>query len=246
MPRALAVALVAATFLAACGSDAADVPRGDPSVRHGERAVTDFLAVEEIRSHLSAASDYYYAGGAAPPTRTLIGQAHDAYNALAERVARRDPVLDREVKVAFERADRAIERGATPDGARDTIDPLSDQLMDGVVQALVPRAARQDPGLQATVLTRLLERLNVLRDAGLPQLFAQEWGYLRRAQALHVALAEDLGPQKDEVTNAFGRLRDKSFPDGALAPQGSEPEPPAQAVDRIREALEERFGLVSL
>lgn len=245
MRRAFAAAGAALT-LAACGSDASDVPRGDPAVRHGERAVADYLAVEEIRSYLSAASDYYYSGGSAPPTRTLIGQARDQYAALARRVSAKDRVLNREVEVAFERADRAIERGATPDGARDTIGPLADQLMDGVVQSLVPRAARQDAGLQAAVMSKLLERVDVLSDAGLPQLFAQEWGYLRRAQALHVALAEDLGPQKNTVTNAFGRLRDKSFPEGALPPQGSEPEPPAQAVDRIRDALEERFGLVQL
>ena len=232
--------------LAGCGDDAATVPRGDPAVRHGERAVADYLAVEEIRSHLAAASDYYYSGGSAASTRALIGQARDRYLSLAERIAGRDPVLTREVGVAFERADRAVERGATPDGARDTIGPLADQLMDGVVQALVPREARQDPGLQAAVMSKLLERVDVLSDAGLPQLFAQEWGYLRRAQALHVALAEDLGPEKDDVTNAFGRLRDRSFPEGAVAPKGAEPEPPARAVDRIRDALEERFGLTSL
>ena len=245
--RTAAAAVLAALLLAGCGGGGdAKVPRGDPAVRHGENAVADFLAVEEIRAHLAAASDYYYSGGGANPTSTLIGQAADRYSGLARRVTAKDATLHREVQVGFQRAFRAIEREATPDGARDTIDPLSDQLMDGVVQALVPKAARQDPGLQAAVMSKLLERVNVLSDAGLPQLFAQEWGYLRRAQAIHVALAEELGPQKGAVTDAFGRLRDKSFPDGARTPTGAEPEPPARAIDRIREALEERFGLVEL
>ena len=244
MRRTLAAVL--ALTLAACGGDDRSVPRGDPAVRHGERAVADYLAVEEIRSQLAAASDYYYGGGGGAPARTLLGQARDRYAALSPRVERRDSILDREVGIAFARAERALARGSTPDGARDTIAPLLDQLMDGVVQSLVPRDARQDPGLQAAVMSRLLERVNVLSDAGLPQLFAQEWGYLRRAQALHVALAEDLGPQKQTVTNAFGRLRDRSFPQGAVVPRDAEPEPPAQAIDRIRGAVDERFGLASL
>ena len=245
MRRAVAAA-AAALALAGCGSDEGGVPRGDPAVRHGEAAVRDYLAVEEVRSHLAAASDYYYSGGSAPTARTLVGQAHDRYRSLGVRVKARDAVLDREIEVAFGRADRALARGATPDGARDTIAPLLDQLLDGAVQALVPRDARQDPGLQAGVMAQLLERINVLSSTGLPQLVAQEWGYLRRAQALHVALSEDLGPQKDAVTDAFGSLRDKSFPGGARQPSDADPEPPAQAIDRIRKAVEDRFGLASL
>lgn len=245
--RRILVLVAAAAVLGGCGSDGPSVVRGDPAVRHGEEPIADYVAIEEVRAALTAASDLYYSGGRATDARDLVQTAREKYGALEKRVERADPILAREIEVAFGRGERVLARGATPDGVRDTLDPLTDQLFDGVLQELVPRAARQDPGVQADVMTKLLQRIDVLRSTGLAQLFAQEWGYLRRAQALHVALAEDLGPQKARVTAGFDRLREKSFPQGALRPgDDAETDSPAPVVDRIRAAVEERFGLVAL
>jgi hypothetical protein len=243
--RRLFVLAAALAALMGCGSDAVKVPQGNPAIRHGEEAIADYMAVEEIRVELTAASDLYYAGGSQRAARNLIQSAHDRYASIARRIRARDHALDREIEAAFERAARVLRRGATPDGARDTITPLADQLMDGAVQALVDREARQDSGLQAVVMTKLLDRLSQLSRAGLPQLFAQQWGYLRRAQALHVALADELGPQKDEITKNFGKLRDRSFPEGALPPENPDPVLVEDAVRKIEDAVRKRFELGS-
>ena len=254
--RTAAAAVLAALVcaLAACGSGggAGQVPRGNPDARHGVAAVDDYASVELLRSLLIASGDEYFAGGSAADARTQLSRARAAYDALAGRVKAADPVLDREVVARFDRLATDIRRGVRPDLYRGLEGPLADQLMEGVSQALVPKSARTDRGLQAEALRRLTARLAATYDAaatsngdgGAARLAFQEaWGLWRRAQAVESLVKQSLGGQAGAVAKTLNNLRGDAFPNGPRALQA----PPSSKVDsasaKIVRALNGRFAL---
>src|SRR4051812_2897000 len=180
-----------AVALAGCGSGGGggSVPKGNPDARHGPAAVDAYSSVELLRALLVASSDSYYAGGSASDARTQLARARAAYDALAARVKAGDPVVDREVVARFNTLARDLHAGTTPDHYRDLAGPLSDQLMDGVSQALVPEAARTDRGVQAEALRRITTRMAATYDASASAptdttarlAFQEAWGLWRRA-----------------------------------------------------------------
>jgi hypothetical protein len=247
-----AAACVAAALVAAgCGGGGSAVPRGNPDTRHGAAAVDSYASVELLRALLLASSDSFYSGGSADDARTQLERARAAYQALGPRVHAADPVVDHEVTVRFALLARDLRRGIRPDRYRDLSAPLSDQLMDGVSQALVKPAARSDRGLQAEALRRVTTRMAATYDAatsagGDPTgrlAFEESWGLWRRAQTLTAVIKPDLGGQKDAVATTLNGLRGSAFPQGPTQPDS----PPAQKVDaagaRVVAALDKRFGL---
>jgi hypothetical protein len=251
-PAALVVLVVA---IAGCGSSGSGgVPRGNPDSRHGPAAVDDYSAVELVRAKIVASSDSYYSGGSAADARTQLQRARAAYDLLAPRVKKNDPVVDREVVARFNTLARDIQAGTAPDHYRDLAGPLSDQLMDGVAQAIVPQAARGDRGVQAEALRRVTARLAGTYDAAASGLdettarlaFEESWGLWRRALALTTLIKPDLGGQKDTVAGTLNNLRGTAFPDGPTPVES----PPAQKVDnagtKVVDALDKRFGFSSL
>lgn len=227
------------------------MPRGHPDARHGPQAVDDYAAVELLRARLVASSDSYYAGGNAGEANTQLGRARAAYDLLAPRVTRADPLVDREVRARFNALERFIRRGIAPDRYRDLSAPLADQLMDGVVQALIPQAARTDRGVQAEALRRVTTRLAAVYDASAAAgdertarlAFQEAWGLWRRALSLTALLKTDLGPQKDAVAAALNGLRESAFVNGPTLLDA----PPRDRVDaaqlKVSAALGKRFGL---
>jgi hypothetical protein len=230
------------------------VPRGNPDARHGPRAVDDYASVELLRARLVASSDAYYSGGSAEDARTQLERARGAYDVLAVRVRANDPVVNREVVARFDVLAHDIRRGIAPDHYRDLAGPLADQLMDGVIQALVPQSARTDRGLQAEALRRVTARLAATYDAAAlgaddttaRLAFEESWGLWRRALALTALIKPDLGGQKSAVAGALNTLRGSAFPDGPTLVDN----PAAGRVDSARtkvvDALDKRFGFESL
>jgi hypothetical protein len=242
-------------LLAGCGgSGSSSVPRGNPDTRHGTGAVDDYATVELLRAQVVASSDSYYAGGSAGDARIQLQRARGVYDDLAARVKAKDPVVDREVVARFDTLARDIRQGIAPDRYRDLAGPLSDQLMDGVSQALVPQAARSDRGLQAEALRRVTTRLAATYDASVSGAddttarlaFQDAWGLWRRALALASLIRPDLGAQKDTVSNTLNNLRGSAFPQGPTVPNA----PAAQKVDsagtKVVDALTKRFGFDTL
>src|SRR6059058_4769579 len=116
--------------LAGCGSGGGSggVPKGNPDTRHGPAAVDDYAAVELLRAQVIASSDPYYAGGSVSDARSQLQRARSAYDLLAPRVKKNDPVVDREVVARFNVLARDLRNGTAPDHYRDLAGPLSDQL----------------------------------------------------------------------------------------------------------------------
>ena len=255
MRRAAALAAIC-VLAAGCGSSGSGgVPRGNPDARHGPGAVDDYSAVELLRAKLVASSDSYYAGGSADDARTQLSRARAAYDTVAARVKTKDPVVDREVVARFDTLARDIRAGTSPDHYRDLANPLADQLMDGVSQALVPQAARSDRGVQAEALRRVTQRLAATYDAsasgstdiGTARLaFEESWGLWRRALALTTLIKPSLGGQKNTVAGSLNALRGSAFPDGPNLIDA----PPTQKVDsagtKVIDALGKRFGFSAI
>lgn len=252
--RAVTLAAIA-LLIAGCGSGSSgSVQRGNPDARHGPAAVDDYAAVELMRARIIASSDSYYAGGSAADARVQLRRARGAYDVLAPRVKKRDPVVDREVTARFNVLARDIGRRMAPDHYRDLAGPLSDQLADGVVQALVPPAARTDRGVQAEALRRVTARLTGTYDAsaaGLDQAtqrlaFQESWGLWRRALTLTALMKPNLGGQQGAVAGTLAGLRGTAFPEGPRAIDA----PPSDKVDaagtKVIDALDARFGLDTL
>ena len=252
MRRALPVAcLLAALAFAGCGDGGTAIPKGNPDTRHGPQAVDSYAQVEFLRALLIASSDSYYAGGSADDARAQLNRAKTGYDSLAGRVRAADPVVDREVSARFAAASKAIREGTAPDHYRDLVGPLADQLMDGVSQALVPASARTDAGVQAVALSRVALRMSATYDASTASAgdtpgrlaFEEAWGLWRRAQALDVLLATELGSKKSRVASALNNLRGPAFPNGPIAPDA----PAAPKVDaastKVIQTLNDRFRL---
>ena len=253
--RAAAALAAIALLVAGCGGGGSgSVPRGSPDARHGPAAVDDYAAVELIRARLIASSDAYYAGGSADDARAQLARARAAYAVLAARVKSKDPVVDREVIFRFNALARDIRSGMPPDHYRDLATPLADQLMDGVSQAIVPAAARNDRGLQAEALRRVTALLSATYDASASGAdettarlaFQDAWGLWRRAVALTALIKPDLGGQQSTVADSLNNLRGKAFPNGP----NTLDTPPAEKVDQVGtkviDALDKRFGFTAV
>ena len=248
---ALAVCLIAA----GCGSGSGGAaPQGNPDARRGTTAVDDYAAVELMRAKIIASSDGYYGGGSVADARTQLARARSDYDVLAPRVRAKDPVVDREVSARFNLLARALSHRLAPDHYRDEAGPLSDQLMDGVSQALVPDAARSDRGVQAEALRRVATRMSAtydaaagLSDASTTRLaFQESWGLWRRAQALTSLIKGNLGGAKDTVSNTLNDLRGSAFPDGPTLPSKPEASTLDSADNKIIDAITRRFGFSSV
>ena len=251
-----AVLAAAAILIAGCGSGGAGggVPKGNPDARHGPAAVDAYASVELLRALIVASSDSYYSGGSADDARTQLSRARAAYDALAGRVKAKDPVVDREVVARFDVLARDIKNGITPDHYRDLANPLGDQLMDGVAQALVTQAARSDRGVQAEALRRVATRLAATYDASASGAddrtsrlaFEESWGLWRRALALTALIKPNLGGQKNTVAGSLNGLRGKAFPDGPTVPDSPAAEDVDAAQQKVVDALSKRFGFDAL
>jgi hypothetical protein len=256
MLRTSAAALIAVLVFAGCGSGGGSggVPQGNPDARYGPAAVDDYAAVELLRALLVASSDSYYAGGSAEDAKTQLRRARAAYDVLAPRVKAKDPVVDREVVARFDTLARDIRRGTAPDHFRDLANPLSDQLMDGVSQTLVPQRARTDRGVQAEALRRLTARLAATYDAAASGLdadtgrlaFEEAWGLWRRSLSLTALIKGDLGSQKNTVAGALNNLRGSAFPEGPTAIDQPPTDKVESAQQKVDQALGKRFGFDNL
>ena len=248
---AVALALALALGIGGCGGSGPKVPRGDPDLRHGPTAIDSYAQVEFMRALLIASSDEFYAGGPAGDARTQLQRARALYNQLAGRVRTADPTVDREVTARFNLVARLLAQGAPPDRYRDFAGPLSDQLMDGVSQALVPRAAGADPGVKAEALRRIAIRMAADYDAATSALddtqarlaFEEAWGMWRRGQAVANILGNELGSKQSLVKNTLATIHAKSFPQGPSIPQSPRPDQVDGASVEIVDAVVKRFGL---
>lgn len=251
MRRALSILpALCALALAACGGDGADAPaQAPPAARFGPDAVRDLLAVERVRARLVPASDLY-AVGRVDDALAQLRAGRELWRELSGEVRGRDPVLEREISVAFARVERAMLARTTFDTVRDRLSPLGAQLLGGAAEALLGREARFDPAVNAAVLTRLLAatagayREGVRPGGELRSRLALEhsFGLLSRAQAGARGIAAELGPERDAVVNGLKDLRGRVFPEGELLPPS--PPPPAEltgALARVRDAVDDRF-----
>lgn len=256
--RLLAVAcpLLAAATLAACGGDGDEVPQGSPAARHGEAAVATYRDAERIRARLAATGDLYLVGGHSD-ARLQLRAGEAVYDRLAGRVAARDSLLDREIRAAFDRAEELVVRPGSinyrqepTNPARERIGQLSGQLLAGVLQTLVPRAARDDPGLRAQVLLDLGSQIEPIYAAGIrPHRgeagrldYQLAFGLLVRSQNLARGVGDQLGGRRDDVLQGLADVRAMAFPLGIVRP----PTPAPGAVEDVGEQLmtvRERFGL---
>ena len=229
------------------------MPHGPPVERHGERALGDLALVERSRARLVASSDLY-ALGFAPDARDHLAAAETAYaERLSGRVRARDRLLDREIGAAFQATDEAMGALAPFGAVRPRLAPLSDQLIGGAAEALVPGPARTDPGVQAEVLSRLAAGLSEAYAAGLssalPERRArlsqqQAYGLLARSQGLARGLAPSLGPESGAVIDTLSDVRARAYPVGIQRPDfAAPPREVATLTDRVRRALERRYGL---
>jgi hypothetical protein len=250
--RRAALTAAFALLLTGCGSGGGGaVPSGNPDSRHGPAAVDAYASVELLRALLIASSDEYYSGGSAADARTQLQRARGAYDGRAARVRTKDPIIDREVIARFEVLERNLRQGITPDHYRDLAGPLADQLMDGVVQAVVPQSARTDRGVQAEALRRVTTRLAATYAASASGIdtdtarlaFEESWGLWRRALALTALMKPNLGAQKNAIAGALNGLRGTAFPNGPNQVDA----PPAAKVDaagqKVIQALNKRFRL---
>ena len=225
----LLLALLATVALVGCGGDdgAPKVKRGSPVDRYGEQAVSDYGSVEAVRSALVPASDAYVAG-LRDDSLVHAETAQAAYaDLLSPSVRAKDPTLDREITAAFPKAIAEMRAGRGLRGVRTRLGFISGQLLDGALAALVPREAREDPGLKAEVLRRLLDPLEAEyaaageegaeSDAG--RLAAQSaYGLLGRSQALARSIGKAFGPRLDDVSEGLASVRELAFPNGVVDP----------------------------
>lgn len=244
MSRRLALAALAALMLlpAGCGGED-EAPAGAPRERFGPEAVAGVLAVEEIRARLVPVTDFVALGRHADAARHLKAAQRD-WDGLESEIRAADPILAREVSVAFGRVARALARRATFDGVRDVAAPLSAQLMGGVREQLVEKQARLDSGVNAAVVVALLDRLTAEYADGGEEALAHAFGLVDRSQAVAREVAGDLGPRRDAVIEGLKDLRKAGWPDGLQGPAGAIPA--AEAGERaaaIQTALRERFAL---
>jgi hypothetical protein len=246
-----AAALASAVVVSACGGEDGDepAPKGPPAARVGEASIRTYQDVERIRARLVATSDLFFlrqSGGA----QVQLAAARRGYDELTGLVRTEDAVLDREIQAAFPLIEQLIGRGTTFDAVRDRLSPLLDQLLGGAAAALVPAEARNDRGLQAEVLSRLLDDFvtQFSRAAGpygaeAERALEYSYGLLARAQSVGRGLSESLGPQKDDVTEGIAGIREGSFPENMFHPT---PKPVAQVtgeVEEVKAALAKRFEL---
>ena len=242
-----------AAVCAACGQAPAPVPKGPPAARHGERALDDLTAVEHSRAQL-VASWNLYALGFAPDARDHLAAARARYHRrLARRVRGRDRRLEHEIAAAFRAVDAAMGALAPFEAVSTRLSPLTDQLLGGAAAALVPRAARSDPGVQAVVLSQMARSLSEAYADGvstaLPPRRARlqeqrAYGLLVRCQGLARTLGPTLGPQWGPVVETLSRLRGRAYPVGIQRPRfAARPDEVAMMVARVRRALDARYGL---
>jgi hypothetical protein len=248
------LALVAALLVAGCGGgdSTPQVKRGSPVDRYGEQALGDYGSVEAVRAELVPASDAYVAG-LHPDALVHAQTAQDGYAQLLSAAVRaKDATLNREIGVAFEKAVAEIADGRNLRGVRTRLGYISGQLLDGALAELVPRETRDDPGTKAEVLRRLLDPLEAeyaaAGEAGADtddgrQSAQTAYGLLGRSQALARSVGKDFGPQLDDVSDGLARVRELAYPNGVADPVVGKDTEAQAALDRVRTALVERFGL---
>jgi hypothetical protein len=246
--------LAAALALVGCGSSgsAPKLVRGAPVDRYGQQVVGDFGSVEAVRAELVPASDAYVAG-LRSDSLVHAETAQDGYKQLlSARVSAKDPVLDREIRAAFPKAISEIKAGRNLRGVRTRLGYISGQLLDGALAALIPRAAREDPGLKADTLRTLLDPLEEqyltagkagAESADGRQAAQTAYGLLGRAQALARSVGKAFGPRLDDVSNGLAKARETAYPTGIVHPAVGKDETVQAALDRVRSAVIERFGL---
>jgi hypothetical protein len=252
LTRLAAPLAATALSLAACGAAAEPVPQGPPAQRHGARAVADVERVERARASLVAAINLYEGRRGAEAVRHL-DDARSTYAPLRPRVRARDAVLDREVEAASTRARAAMVRGDPPRPGLARLRALNGQLTDGVLAALVPRAAREDAGLRAEVARRLARELAAAYAAGVAARgparrrgqLQRAYGLLARAGVTARGLGGALGPARPDVLEPLRGIRDRVWPVGIERPPAPPPAPArvSRAVRRAGDALTARFAL---
>lgn len=235
--------------LAACGRDEpVPVPEGPPAARHGERALVEMTAFEDVRAGLASSSNLYAAGRAAA-ARTHVRRAREDYVKLLGRgVGGRDRALHREIVAAFDTIHADLGRTAGLAAVRERIGAVSGQLLGAAEALLVPAPARADAGARAEVLSRTLRALERAYRAGVQRgrAFEVERGYglLARSQLQARGIVGSLGPQKDPVLVSLSNVRLRAYPVGVLRPpSAAPPEEVSDGVRTVRATLIERYRL---
>jgi hypothetical protein len=216
------------------------------------------LAVEEVRASLVPASDLYGLGRV-DDARVHLAAARRAYAPLAPRVRARNRRLGRELGLVFPLLERWMDERAPPDRVRERITPVRDQLLDGVLETLVPTAVRVDPAVQAAVVRRLIGGLEreywraspPPEDAGARLALQSAYGHLSRSQAGVQAIEQELGAVLEDIAMPLSTLRFEAFAGGlGPPPPGLDPPPPAKPpppervaglLAEVRRGLDRRF-----
>jgi hypothetical protein len=257
-PRRALVALAACAAVASagaigCGGDGDGggprPPQGPSAARHGAEPLERLATIEDVRARLGATGNLVSLGRRGPAAAELA-LARRAWRPLAPRVRAEDPVLAREIDVAFDLVTRQVPRARDFEAVRLRLAPLATQLLDGAADVLLPRRARRDPGLLAEAMLRQARALE--RDAAAARAaagdaaarpYALAFARLNRVLALTREIAEPLGPRRERVLEALRSAREL-FPEGAAPPPAPlDVEALVERLDRARAGVRARFAL---
>ena len=250
-----AAVLAASLLLASCGGGgggggSGKPPQGPPSARHPSSDLAAELAGEEMRVHLLVAARLYNNG------RFQFAAAHMAtakrqYDMITAAVRRRDGALDREFHAAFGVIDGQITQRAPSLAVTNRMGLMQGQLLDAAIRDSVGKAAFNDPGVDAYVMSRLAAQgareyalaasQGGFSDAG-KAAYQDAFGAITRASSISHRIAGFLGPQRNATINGLNDAHNKGFPTGVLVPRKLDPAGVAAGVQRAQAAVSKRFG----
>jgi hypothetical protein len=253
--RRLAPLLAAAAALVAAGcggssSGGPAPPRGPAAERHPTSQIAAAQAAEEMRAQLVAATQLYNVGHPLESSAHMKAAAGD-YSRISDEVRRSQPVLDREIHAAFGVIAGQIAHKAASPAVALRIGLVQGQLMDAAIAAAVPVAARDDPGVGATVISRLAAQgaaaySAAAREGQTPvgkRQFQDAFGLVSRALSVSHGEGASLGPVRVTVLKGLGAAHNDGFPFGVLMPKAALQAAKVRSdVARVQAALNRRFG----
>ena len=248
----VAAALAASLLLASCGGGGGSgppPPQGPPSARHPGSDIAAAQTTEEMRAQLLVAARLYNNG------RFGFAAAHMAtakkqYDSLTAAVRRRDAALDREFHAAFGFIAGQISQHLPPPVVTLRMGLVQGQLLDAAEQDSVSKAARNDPGVSALVMSRLADEgtrdyavaaAEGFTDRG-KRAYQDAFGLITRASSISHQISPSLGPQRGAVVNSLNEAHNQGFPTGVLVPRHLVPLKVATAARRTQAAIARRFG----
>lgn len=253
---AVAAVLTASLLLASCGGGGGGgggsdkPPQGPPSARHPSSDLAAELTGEEMRVHLLVAARLYNNG------RFQFAAAHMAtakrqYDTITAAVRLRDGALDREFHAAFGVIDGQIAQRAPALAVTNRMGLMQGQLLDAAIRDSVGKAAFDDPGVDAYVMSRLAaqgarEYALAASQGGFSGpgkgAYQDAFGAITRASSISHRIAGFLGPERNATINGLNDAHNKGFPTGVLVPRKLDPAGVAAGVQRAQAAVSRRFG----